>query len=901
MKNMVKFLGIIALAAIIGFAFAACDTGGGPAGGPQTYQPVNNAVTGVTLNRTTTTILMGETEQFYAIVAPANATNRNVTWSSSDTAVATVSACGLVFAVSTGQATITATTVNGNFSASAAVTVSPVAVAVTGVTVAPTSFNLDVDGTFTLTETIIPSNATNQSVIWSSDNTAIAIVSASGTVTAIAPGSATITVTTVDGDFTAASSVTVNPILVTNVSVKPATSLVVGGSETLFAEIEPSNACNQGVSWSSSNNSVATVSASGVVTATGVGTATITVTTDCGGLTAVSTVTVRAYDISVTGVSLPAATTAIIVGDTYTFNAAITPSDATNQNLTWSSNNTSVATVAAGGVVTGVSVGTAVITVTTVDGGFTATSNITVNPVLVTGVSLNRSTTSLDVGNTETLIATVMPVNATNPGVTWSSNNTAAATVSQSGLVTAVGPGTATITVTTADGGFQATCTVTVVSRVTGVSLNVSTANIPVGATQTLTATVAPANATNPSVTWSSNNTAVAAVSAAGVVTAVSAGTATITVTTVDGGFAASCVVTVPQPTVTSVTVSPSTAAVNRGGTQTFTATVTGANNPPLTVNWTVEGGGAGTSINASGVLTVAAGETATSLTIRATSTFNSAVSGTAAITVSLLDMVRINPGSVGPNHGTGATITITQGFYIGRHPVTQHQWQEVMTGNPNGISATPSAHRAGGSRALQVAGVNTANFPVESVSWFDALVFANRLSIQRGRTPVYSIGGSTNPDTWGQAPTGSWQANFAAWNAVIIVSGDGYRLPTSAQWEFAARAGTTTDFHNGVNLVSESITAPLVAPIAWIAYNSGGWPNGRTHHVGTRLPNPWGLYDMHGNVWEWCWDDLLGALRMFRGGSWGNHAFSAMSSNWDNGNFPCEGWSSLGLRLVRP
>ena len=92
MKSMVKFFGIIAIAAVIGFAFAAWDTGGGPAGGPQTYQPVNIAVTGVTLNRTTTTILMGETEQLYAIVAPANATNRNVTWSSSDTAVATVSA-----------------------------------------------------------------------------------------------------------------------------------------------------------------------------------------------------------------------------------------------------------------------------------------------------------------------------------------------------------------------------------------------------------------------------------------------------------------------------------------------------------------------------------------------------------------------------------------------------------------------------------------------------------------------------------------------------------------------------------------------------------------------------------------------------------------------------------------
>ena len=299
MKSMVKFLGIIAIAAVIGFAFAACDTGTSPAnGGGDQNQPVNVAVTGITLTRTELHILMGRTGQLYAIVAPADASNTSVTWSSSNTNIATVEG-GLVTAVSAGTATITATTVNGGFSARADVTVSPYAVAVTGVTVAPASINLDVGETVTLTETIEPSGATNQSVLWSSSDTDIAIVLSCGTVTAIKPGSAIITITTDDGDFTATSNVTVNPIWVRSVSVKESTFLAIGGRETLYARIEPYNACNQSVTWRSDYPAIAEVSASGEVTARSVGTATITVTTNCGGRTATTTVTVRAYETPV--------------------------------------------------------------------------------------------------------------------------------------------------------------------------------------------------------------------------------------------------------------------------------------------------------------------------------------------------------------------------------------------------------------------------------------------------------------------------------------------------------------------------------------------------------------------------------------------------------------------------
>ena len=166
-------------------------------------------------------------------------------------------------------------------------------------------------------------------------------------------------------------------------------------------------------------------------------------------------------------------------------------------------------------------------------------------PVKVSSVKLNKASTTLQEGATETLTATVAPPNAANKGVTWSSNRTDIATVSN-GKVTAVKQGTATITVTTVDGNKTATCTVTVTPiAVTGVTLNKSETTIVKGQSETLTATVAPPNASNKSVTWKSDQAEIASVDDTGKVTAVAAGSAIITVTTVDGSKTATCNVTV--------------------------------------------------------------------------------------------------------------------------------------------------------------------------------------------------------------------------------------------------------------------------------------------------------------------------------------------------------------------
>lgn len=335
------------------------------------------------------------------------------------------------------------------------------------VTLEPNTLTLEKGEKETLTATVAPTNATNKGVTWSSSNPEVATVD-NGVVTAVSAGEAIITVTTEDGAKTATCKVTVNApqtVPVTGVTLtKTELTLAEGGSEKLTATVEPANATNQTVTWSSNNEQVATV-ADGTVTAVKAGTATIMVTTADGSKTAACEVTVNAPTKPVTNVTLEPTTLTLEAGSTGKLTATVEPSDATNQNATWESSNNEVATVGQDGTVTAVKEGTAAITVKTADGNYQATCAVTVKPqnVLVTHISVT-GTASLYVGDTAKLTAKVEPTNATNPAVTWSSNNESVATVGTDGTVTAVSAGTATITVTTEDGQKTAACTVTVLS-----------------------------------------------------------------------------------------------------------------------------------------------------------------------------------------------------------------------------------------------------------------------------------------------------------------------------------------------------------------------------------------------------------------------------------------------------
>ena len=502
-------------------------------------------VTGVDVKPDTLSLEVGKTANLTANVSPDDATNKNVSWRSSDASVATVSSTGVVTAIKEGKANIFATTVDGSFSDICVVTVNAQSIPVTEVTLDKTSITIDVGSTETLTATIKPSDATNKGLAWSSSKPSVATVE-NGVVTGVSAGTATVTVTTVDGAKTATCTVTVpeKQVPVTGISLnKSSGSIAVGSSDILTATIAPSNASNKGVSWISDNSAVAIV-ANGVVTGVSAGTAKITATSADGGYTASCEYTVTA-PVPVTGVTLNKTSANIAIGSTETLVATVAPADASNKGIAWSSSNTAVATVA-NGVVTGVSVGTAKITVTTADGNKTATCDVTVEAIAVTGVTLNKTTAKITIGSTETLVATVAPADATNKNVSWSSSNSSVATVAN-GVVTGVSAGTATITVTTADGNKTATCNVTVEAiAVTEVKLSLHELTIEKGKTQKLTVDVIPSNATNKDVTWSSSDTSVATVSN-GTVTGVTVGISTITVTSADGSHTDTCKVTVKE------------------------------------------------------------------------------------------------------------------------------------------------------------------------------------------------------------------------------------------------------------------------------------------------------------------------------------------------------------------
>jgi len=249
--------------------------------------------------------------------------------------------------------------------------------AVAGVSLNASTTSLRPGGTFQAVATLNPLAPTNPAVTWSSNNTGVGTVNSSGLVSGVANGSATITVTTADGGFTATLAVTVTTA-VSSVSLNAASPRVaVGGTYQLVATVLPSGASNKAVTWTSATPAVATVSAGGLVTGVSAGTARITVRTTDGGFTAVSTVTVF---VAVTGVTLNRTTLALRKGATSTLSATVVPSGAGNKNVTWSSNNTAIATVGSNGLVTAKRVtGSCVITVRTTDGGFTATCAVSVS------------------------------------------------------------------------------------------------------------------------------------------------------------------------------------------------------------------------------------------------------------------------------------------------------------------------------------------------------------------------------------------------------------------------------------------------------------------------------------------------------------------------------------------
>ena len=424
-------------------------------------------VTGITVSPTSKTIKVGESFNITPTVTPASATDKVVTWSSSNNAIASVDTTGKVTGLSTGTATITATTHDGGLTATCTVTVSNTTINVTGITLDTTAKTMGVGETYNLKPTITPSNATDKSVEWFSGNPAVASVDTTGKVTAKAIGVAVITATTHDGGYKATCTITVSNSKVSVTGIELTTTsrnMYAGDQYILQTIIKPDNATDKSVTWTSSNPAIATVDESGIVSALKAGTTTITATTNDGGFKANCIITVTGEVVNVTGITLSPTTKTMYTGESFILIPTITPDNATNKSVTWTSSDPTIASVDENGMVKAIKKGTATITAKTDDGGFTATCVITVNEgdKKVTGITLTPTTNTIKPGDSFVITPTVTPVDAADKSVTWSSSDSSIARVDSTGKVTALKAGTVTITATTNDGGYKATCTVTV-------------------------------------------------------------------------------------------------------------------------------------------------------------------------------------------------------------------------------------------------------------------------------------------------------------------------------------------------------------------------------------------------------------------------------------------------------
>jgi len=571
-------------------------------------EPSGGSVVSVAITPAVDSVIVGFTKQLKATLTPAYPTNNAISWSSSDTNIATVSSSGLVTGVAAGYATITVTTQNGGKTAQSSIKVTSV-INVSSVVLDPAT-TIGLGTSRNLTATVLPDNAVNKKVSWSSSDTTVARINPGGLVTGLKLGTTTITVTTEDGSKTATSELTVGTTVAANNCGGPTIGNFIAdnpNSASMWISAVTTPVDISGVvrpapedAYKSQRNSgtlltyrygnlipnskyvvrlhfaeIATVITAGKrkfnVTVNTVGDTLLKnfdIFTQAGGR---NKGIVREFEVNSTkegwitlvfrpianfnypainaieiglnplnSVAVTPATAYVGVGDTTRLAATVLPANTTNQRVTWTSSNTSVVTVDASGLLHGISSGSAVITATTDEGGKTASSTVNTGNVAVTGVTI-PSTGSVGVNNSITLAATILPANATNKTVTWSTSDAAVASVNQNGVVTGISAGTAKIVATTQDGAKTASSTITASNiLLTSVVFNKTNATVGVGDTTSIRATVAPANASNKTILWTSSDPSVATVSNTGLVTAVATGNAIIAATAQDAGAVSS-------------------------------------------------------------------------------------------------------------------------------------------------------------------------------------------------------------------------------------------------------------------------------------------------------------------------------------------------------------------------
>ncbi len=348
---------------------------------------------------------------------------------------------------------------------------------------------------------------------------------------------------------------------------KSAITLTSGSTATLTATVLPTTALKKDVEWSSTNSVVASVDKNGKITANSPGSTTIIAKTVDGGLTAVCYVSVVTYAKEV---QLNHSEISVYTGESLTLQATVYPENTSNKSLLWSSANTAVATIDSNGNITPIKAGQTTITATTTDGSGVKSTCVVKVLQHVNSISLGDGALILGVGETKQLQATILPSNASNKNIIWSTSDKEIVSINEQGVISALKKGSATITATSEDGGKKASCDVEVRQYVTSIVLSTTSTTLALNETIQLIASIYPEQANNNSVKWSSSNTAVASVDQTGFVTAKSSGTTTISASAQDGsGVVSNCSITVKQP-VTSIELDSSSCNLDLGSSKTL-------------------------------------------------------------------------------------------------------------------------------------------------------------------------------------------------------------------------------------------------------------------------------------------------------------------------------------------
>lgn len=632
---------------------------------------------------------------------------KSVTWSSSDTAIATIVSPGVVKGVLYGTPTITAT--YGDKSSSATMTVYP-AYLTSIVVVRPIMASAPSGYTQQFIAVGCFSNFVSfdisDSVIWKSNNTAAVIVESPGMAISSTDGNFIITATY--DNFSGSAPMVVTGASLSAIAVSPLTSsIAINGTQSFVATGTYSDGTSLDVTdlvnWSSGNSTVATIASTGI--ASGVKAGSTTIRASAGAMSASVNLTVTGATLN--SIAVTPLTASIVSGLTQAFVATGSYSDGTSVNIsstvTWSSSNTLFATVLSSGIASGVSAGSA--TISAALSGRTGSATLTVTSATLTSISLAPLTASVPVGSLQALIATGTFSDGTTADISntviWSSGTTSAATVLQTGVTTGIAIGSSIITATSGTKSATATITVTP-ATLSSIAVTPLTATVPSTFTQAFIATGTYSDGTilviTNAVTWSSGTIAVATVLPTGVATGVSAGTATITATS--GAKTGTGTLTVSSVTLASIAVTPAVPTIALGGTQAFTANGTFSDASVVDITNTATWTSSNLPIATVLATGIATGVSAGTSTITATSGLVSNTS-TLTVTAAALVSIAVTPTATAIANG-GSQAYVAMGTYsdasivnITNSVIWSSNNLPVATILASGVASGPSAGTA--------------------------------------------------------------------------------------------------------------------------------------------------------------------------------------------------------------